>query len=166
MVARYHQPGRRRSARHGRRGTPRGPPSGPVSASWRDIVAAEAPEPLTGMVKPLWLVTCSCGWSRECQEPSTPSRSRSRRLTPGPGLGSRLYLPRRLRNCRRVSSISARSGRATVLLHVPGGRSITRIVACGLCCRLSAHRAHSVSRSGTQSDMQSQTSAQSRHSWW
>src|SRR6202022_2876305 len=65
MVARYHQPGRRRSARHGRRGPPRGPPSGPVSASWRDIVAAEAPDPLTGMVRPQWLVTCSCGWGRE-----------------------------------------------------------------------------------------------------
>ena len=77
-----------------------------------------------------------------------------------------LYLPRRLRYCRRVSSVSARSGRTTLLLHVPGGRSITRIVACGLRCRLSAHRAHSVSRSGTQSDTQSQTSAQSRHSWW
>jgi len=37
-----------------------------VSASWRDIVAAEAHDPLTGMVRPQWLVTCSCGWSREC----------------------------------------------------------------------------------------------------
>jgi hypothetical protein len=28
---------------------PRGPPSGPVSASWQDIVAAEAHDPSTGM---------------------------------------------------------------------------------------------------------------------
>ena len=65
MVARYHQPGRRRSARHGRRGTPRGPPSGPVSARRRDIVAAEAHDPLAGMVRPQCLVVCSCGWERE-----------------------------------------------------------------------------------------------------
>ncbi len=36
-----------------------------MSASWRDIVAAEAHDPLTGKVRPQWLVTCSCGWTRE-----------------------------------------------------------------------------------------------------
>ena len=44
---------------------PRGRPSAPVSARRRDIVAAEDHDPLTGTVKPQWLVTCSCGWSRE-----------------------------------------------------------------------------------------------------
>ena len=36
-----------------------------MSASWRDTVAAEAPDPVTGMVRPQWLVVCSCGWERE-----------------------------------------------------------------------------------------------------
>jgi hypothetical protein len=36
-----------------------------VSARRRDIVAAEAHDPLTGKVKPQWLVICSCGWTRE-----------------------------------------------------------------------------------------------------
>ena len=37
-----------------------------MCAGWRDIVPAEAHDPLTGAVGPQWLVTCSCGWSREC----------------------------------------------------------------------------------------------------
>jgi hypothetical protein len=36
-----------------------------VSANWRDIVAAEAHDPLTSAGKHYWLVTCSCGWTRE-----------------------------------------------------------------------------------------------------
>ena len=28
-------------------------------------MAAEAHDPLTGKVRPQWLVTCSCGWTRE-----------------------------------------------------------------------------------------------------
>ena len=44
---------------------PSGLPSGPVCAGWRDIVPAEAHDPLTSTVRPQWLVTCSCGWTSE-----------------------------------------------------------------------------------------------------
>jgi hypothetical protein len=97
MVARYHQRGRRRSARHGRRGPPRGPPSEPVSASWRDIVAAEAHDPLTRRVRPQWLVTCSCGADTSkywvaAETPGHRQKGRGRPLVAASS-GSRLALP-------------------------------------------------------------------------
>jgi hypothetical protein len=88
----------------------------------------------------------------------------SRDSRPSPD-GGAPYLPRCLRNRRRVSSVSAMSGRATVLDHAPSGKPIIRAGAWGCSRRLSAHGTQRVSRRGTQSDTQSQTSPQSRHLW-
>ena len=54
---------------HGRRETRsgRGSATGRDVASWLERVSvAEARNPLTSTGKPRWLVTCSCGWEREC----------------------------------------------------------------------------------------------------